>query len=674
MDIGRQGRGKGACRMADEALREELRVLTARLEAVEAGRRRDPELGDVSDEEVGAPAGGDDGDTPEVRLLKSVLLSNSKPKPELLTYDGSLSIDVVLDWISEMEKYFECKEISEDRRVKFAATKLKGHATLWWDSVQNERKRLNKPPIKTWARMVAKLKGRFLPRDYQIALHRQVQNLRQRGLTVKEYTEEFYRVNLRAGYTEDTTERTDRYVNGLRMEILDEISIFSPNNTEEAYQSAVKAEEKLNRRQNARRGRGSNRGRGQSYGRGQTSSNNEEASSSKTSGTTEKGDGTRGGRSFQCGRGTGRGRGTRYQCYRCHKWGHRSFECPETDSIGQRGAYMAQPEEAAAPPQEAENAPETGEALVLHKVLVKPVDDSIEQTQRKALFRTVCKSQGKCCKMIIDSGSTDNLVSVEMVEKLGLKRLKHPTPYRVSWLQKGHQLLVDEQSEVEFQIGRYKDKIVCDIMPMDVCHILLGRPWQYDRKVTHDGVLNCYKFEKDGVKHTLVPIREEKEAVEGNEPKALLMNGKQFLKQVENMVDELPDKLPPKRSISHHIDFIPGASLSNKAAYRMNPKDNEEIRKQVQELLDKGLIRESLSPCAVPTVLAPKKGGEWRMCTDSRAINKITIRYRFQLLRMDDMMDCLSGATYFSKIDLKSGYHQIWIREGDEWKTTFKTN
>jgi len=128
-------------------------------------------------------------------------------------------------------------------------------------------------------------------------------------MIVKEYTEEFYRVNLRAGYTNDTLEKTARYVNGLRMEILDEINILSPRNIEEAYQSAVKAEEKINRKQNNRRGRGNGSGRGQSYGRERTATNNEEGSSSRASGITEKGDSMRGGQPYQRGRGNCRGRG-----------------------------------------------------------------------------------------------------------------------------------------------------------------------------------------------------------------------------------------------------------------------------------------------------------------------------------------------------------------------------
>lgn len=133
---------------------------------------------------------------------------------------------------------------------------------------------------------------------------------------------------------------------------------------------------------------------------------------------------------------------------------------------------------------------------------------------------------------MIGSGSIDNLVATEIMEKLGLNQLKHPTPYKVSWLQKGPQILVDEQCKVEFHIGKYQDKVVCGIMPMDMCHILLGRPWQYDGKVMHDGKTHCYKFVKDGVKHTLVPIREE-DTTETSGTKELLVGGKQFIKKIE---------------------------------------------------------------------------------------------------------------------------------------------
>ena len=247
-------------------------------------------------------------------------------------------------------------------------------------------------------------------------------------------------------------------------------------------------------------------------------------------------------------------------------------------------------------------------------MLLKLEKGVIEPTQRKVSFKMVCKDQGKCCKAMIDSGSTDNVVSTEVVEKLKLKKKKHPTPYKVSWLQKGHQLLVNEKSELELYRGRYKDKILCDIMPMDAFHILLDRLWQFDIGVVHDGKNNIYKFYKDGINYTLLPLQEEGTS-KNNDCKAFLLSNKECLQQMEDnkvsfslvckpkviiistivndfpfeiqymlnkysdiVVDDLPNDLKHV-SISHHIDLMLGSSLPNKATYKMTPHENEEIKK-----------------------------------------------------------------------------------------------
>ena len=137
-------------------------------------------------------------------------------------------------------------------------------------------------------------------------------------------------------------------------------------------------------------------------------------------------------------------------------------------------------------------------------------------------------------------------------------------------------------------------------------------------------------------------------------------------------MDELP-RLPPQRVVDFGIELHHGTSPISMTPHRMAPVELQELRVQLRELLDKGFIRPSTSPWGAPVLFAKKKDKTLRLCIDYRQLNRVTIKNRYPLPRIDDLFDQLRGARVYSKIDLLTGYHQLRVRETDIPKTAFRT-
>jgi hypothetical protein len=695
-----------------ENLRRQVQQLQERLQRVEASDH------DASHHESDNEVSSEDGEdlNPFHQARSHASSDNTPPHPRNLRlhdvqhhydvkvdipeFEGRMQPDEFIDWLNTIERIFEYKDVPEHHKVKLVAIKLRKHASLWWEHVKKQRERERKSRIVTWEKMKKALKRKYLPDHYRQDAFLKFHNFRQNELSVEDYTAEFDHSMMRCDIVEPEEQMVARYLGGLRSEISNVVQLQPYWTYNDVCKLAHKVEKQLKDRRSTSRpfnqGGITNRG---------SSSTAKTVPYSKVAAAKSANDGAKPPAKNESPAGSNRPNtsNSNRKCFKCHGFGHIASDCPNRKMISLVEEDL-EDELVDEGSEEEWTYADQGESLVIRRILKSTYIE--EDWLRNNIFHTKCTFSGKVCNVIIDGGSCENVVSTTMVEKLNLKTEPHSHPYKLQWLKKGNDIQVTKKCLIQFSIGKnYKDEVLCDVVPMDACHILLGRPWQYDKRAFHDGFKNTYSFEKDGTKITLAPLRmlhtpkpskgegsnllsicEVERAltdcgkgyalvvVEKKDPIEIPLILQPLVEKFPDVVpEELPPGLPPMRDIQHHIDLVPGSILPNKAAYRMNPTEHEELQRQVDELITKGLVRESMSPCAVLALLVPKKDGSWRMCIDSRAVNKITVRYRFPIPRLDDLLDQLHGATVFSNLDLRSGYHQIRMRDGDEWKTAFKT-
>ncbi|XP_040930143.1 uncharacterized protein [Gossypium hirsutum] len=306
---------------------------------------------------------------------------------------------------------------------------------------------------------------------------------------------------------------------------------------------------------------------------------------------------------------------------------------------------------------------------------------------------------GRKLNALVDTGASDLFMSEEVACKLGLKidneggRIKtvNSKSIPIKGVAKG----------VDLQLGNWSGKVSIKVIPLDDYDFVVGLSFldqvkaliapssnymvisdakhqcmvKVTRKRSFEGkTLSAIQFAK-GVRRNevsyLATLKIEETAKFVSETPKKVGQLLQSFRDV--MPAQLPKSLPPKREVDHKIKLVSNVVPPARAPYRMSPPELEELRKQLKELLDAGFIRPSKSPYGAPVLFQKKHDGSLRMCIDYRALNKITVKNRYPIPLIANLFDQLGSARWFTKLDLRSGYHQVRIVEGDEPKTACVT-
>jgi hypothetical protein len=304
---------------------------------------------------------------------------------------------------------------------------------------------------------------------------------------------------------------------------------------------------------------------------------------------------------------------------------------------------------------------------------------------------------------MLDSGSTGDFISEKLVQSCKLYKRKYESPKPV-WLADGKEHIIESYVDSTIKLGDLIERVELAVIPLVGYDVILGIPWLTRHNPVIDWSTSTVSV-RVGNQFSRLPVYKEsttpavelvsrlqavRDVEKGEQMYLALVRPLQVDSDDKQLVasssttslvkefsdvfpDDLPKGLPPKRAVDHKIELEPGQVPPNRPTYRMSQPEMDELKKQLAELMEKGFITESKSPYGAPVLFVKKKDGTLRMCIDYRALNKITIKNKYPLPRIDELLDRLLGAKYFSKIDLRSGYHQVRIAEEDVPKTAFRT-
>jgi hypothetical protein len=390
---------------------------------------------------------------------------------------------------------------SEEKKVAMASLEFEGYANIWWEQVMAKREEDLKEPIDTWEDMKLEMQTRFVPDHYNRDLFNKLQKLTQGTKSVEEYYKEMQLTMMRLKLEDKEEQTLARFFNGLNHPIKHIMEFLPYTIVCDLVHKATRAERQLQDDAKYERTKGFFASRNSSASTPPTHKPSFASSSKPFSKPPQPTTQVPAPSTTTSSKASSAP--PKVTCFKCGVQGHKSFECKNTSVMitkdnGTIDYYDEDEYEAfvqAAVAKEADDmgdeeehvlcTHDTSPSLVVTKVLTTHSQDL--EDQRCNIFQTKAGIHGKSIKVIIDGGSCHNLASTELCSKLNLQLCKHAHPYHVQWLSDNGNVKIEHTIFVTFKIGAYEDTVECDVVPMTVCHVLLGRPWQFDKKAIHNG-------------------------------------------------------------------------------------------------------------------------------------------------------------------------------------------